>query len=153
MINFPAIFITCRVHKIYIRCFNENVCCGKKKIAVMSFLPWYHFPYLSKTHMKYFLQMLCIHFIFIIKFWICQFFLNLFLCESKLELNIRKRHYQCKNTPFGSFKFCASLRFGSLHFCLFSIVQMIDFLSLVNITFICKVDKLQQIILILKLIE
>lgn len=38
-------------------------------------------------------------------------------------------------------------------FFLLSIVQMIDFLSLVNITFICKVDKLQQIILILKLIE
>lgn len=91
----------------------------KKKIAVMSCLPWYHFPYLSKTHMKYFLQMLCIHFIFIIKFWICQFFLNLFLCESKLELNIRKRHYQCKNTLFGSFKYCASLRLGSRHFLFF----------------------------------
>lgn len=38
-------------------------------------------------------------------------------------------------------------------FFLLSIVQIIDFLSLVNITFICMVDKLQHIISILKLIE
>lgn len=38
-------------------------------------------------------------------------------------------------------------------FVFFSIVQMTDFLSLVNITFICIVDKLEHIISILKLIE
>lgn len=129
MINFPAIFITCQVNKIYIRCFNENVCCGKKNCRY-EFSPLIPFPIpiknsCTRIDMKYFLQMLCIHFIFIIKFWICQFFLNLFLCESKLELNIRKRHYQCKNTLFGSFKFHASLRLGSRHF-----FQMINFLAL-----------------------
>lgn len=73
----------------------------------------------TRIYMNYFLQMLCIHFIFIIKFWICQCFLFLFLYESKLVLNIRKKHYQCKNTLFGSFKYCASLRLGSRHFLFF----------------------------------
>lgn len=120
-------FLQSLLHAEYIKfiyvCFNKNVCCGKKKFRY-EFSPLIPFPISMKNsctriYMNYFLQMLCIHFVFIIKFWICQFLLNLFLCESKLELNIRKKHYQCKNKLFGSFKFCASLRLGSRHFFFF----------------------------------
>lgn len=153
MINFPAIFITCRVHKIYIRCFNENVCCGKKKI-----LPLWVFSLDTISHTYQKLMYTHRYEVFssdvVYTFYLYNKILNLSVFSQFIFVWIKTRtKYKKKALPVQKYtlwKFQIPCIFTTWFTTFFSDDL---FFSLVNITFICKVDKLQQIISILKLIE